>query len=148
MQPTLVLSASHPGLLYLNGLFAGEISAEAPLIRPVGSRGAVYLDYRPLTNTRQAVVRKLVFSGGAPMAESVEEAENLNIILWPGAVVEVELSPEPLGSTAQHFHLGGHSFTLDGASLRLMYVFMPSFRPKTFRLLQSAAADCHQCDRR
>ena len=119
MQPTLVLSANHPGLLYLNGHFAGEVSAETPLIRPASSRGAVYLDYRPFSNTRQPMARKLVFSGGAPLPESVEDAENLNVVLWPGSVTEVEISPECSHSALQHFQLGGHSFTLDAENSHL-----------------------------
>lgn len=119
MQPTLVLSASHPGILYLNGSFAGEISPETPLMRPVGSRGPVYLDYRPLSGACHSMARRLVFSGGVPMAESAEEAENLNIVVWPGGAVEVELSPDARTSSVQRFQLAGHSFSLDGENLHL-----------------------------
>ena len=37
MQPTLVLSAPHPGILYINGRFAGEVSHQNPLFRPVSA---------------------------------------------------------------------------------------------------------------
>ena len=111
MQPTLVLGAPQPGILYINGRFAGEISNEIPLMRPVSSRGAVYLDYRPLTNACEALARKLVFSGGEPLAESVESAANLDIVLWPGGAVEIEFTPERR-SQPQHFSLSGRSFSL------------------------------------
>ena len=96
MQPTLVVSATHPGILYINGHFDGETCLDAPLIRPVGSRGALYLEYRPLSSIHLPMARKLVFSGGIPLPESVEEAENLNVILWPGNVSEVEISPQSI----------------------------------------------------
>ena len=51
MQPTLVLSAPHPGMVYIDGRFAGEVSDEHPLLRPVGVQGPVYLEYRPLSNS-------------------------------------------------------------------------------------------------
>lgn len=114
MQPTLVLSAPLAGILYINGRFAGELSKDAPLLRPVSSHGAVYLDYRPLSGGCASMARKLVFSGGAPMQQSVDEAENLNIILWPGGTVEIELHPETLGLRPLHFELSGHHFLLDG----------------------------------
>lgn len=120
MQPTLVLSASHPGILYINGRFSGEIGEDAPLIRPVCPRGAVYLDYRPLTDAHRPMARKLVFSGGSPMSASVEEADGLNVILWPGNTVEIEISPECTVSSPQYFQLGGHNFILDRESLHLM----------------------------
>lgn len=119
MQPTLALSASHPGILYLNGRFAGEISPEMPLIRPIAARGAVYLDYRPLSGAYRSMTRKLVFSGGTPLPDSVEEAENLNIILWPGGVTEIEFAPESAHTAPRHFRLAGHDFVLDGETSSL-----------------------------
>lgn len=119
MQPTLVLTATHPGILYINGTFAGEISTDAPLMRPIAGRGAIYLDYRPFTNHHLAMTRKLVFSGGSPLMESVEEAEGLNIILWPGSIVESEFSPQATHFSRQHFNLGGHNFILDEEKLQL-----------------------------
>lgn len=119
MQPTLVLSAPHPGILYINGHFAGELSQERPLLRPAGVQGPVYLDYRPLSNACRAMARRLVFSGGTPMAESAQEAENLNIVIWPGNVCEIEFEPAVLSSGVQHFQISGRSFSLDMDSLRL-----------------------------
>ena len=116
MQPTLVLSAPHPGILYINGRFAGEISNADPLYRPVSSRGAVYLDYRPLSGDCESLARKLVFSGGEPMAQSVEEAGDLNVVIWPGGTVEIELTPA-LRASPKRFEAGGHDFTLDQGRL-------------------------------
>lgn len=120
MQPTLVVSAIHPGILYINGHFAGELCSDAPLIRPVGSRGALYLDYRPFSSAHLPLTRKLVFSGGSPMPGSVEDAESLNVILWPGNIAEIEISPQCVHPSRQHFHLNGHDFTLDGETLHLI----------------------------
>lgn len=116
MQPTLVLCAPQPGILYINGRFAGEISNDTPLMRPVSSRGAVYLDFRPLTNACDPIARKLVFSGGEPLTESAESASNLNIVLWPGGAVEIEFCPD-CRITPRYFSLSGHSFILDGNRL-------------------------------
>ena len=113
MQPTLVLSAPHPGLLYINGRFAGEIGPEESLIRPVQPRGAVYLEYRPLSGACHAMARKLVFSGGEPMAQSMEEAEGIDAVLWPGGVAEMELTPPVRRGEAMRFQIAGHSFSLE-----------------------------------
>lgn len=118
MQPTLILSAPHPGILYINGRFAGEVSGECPLLRPVGAQGPAYLDYRPLSNACGPMARRLVFSGGAPMAESAAAAENLNIVCWSGGAVEIEFMPPAAVAQPRRFHLAGHSFLLD-ADLRL-----------------------------
>jgi len=117
MQPILALSASHPGILYLNGSFAGELSADIPLMRPIGGQGAVYLDYRPLSNACRSMARRLVFSGGEPLAESVEANDNLNVIIWPGGTVEIELSPEAHAAESQSFEFAGHRFTLEAHKL-------------------------------
>lgn len=112
MQPTLVLSAPQPGILYINGRFAGEISNEDPLFRPVSSRGQVYLDYRPLSNACECMARRLVFSGGEPMPRSIEEAENLSVVIWCGGTIEIELTP-PERSTVQRFEAGGRQYALE-----------------------------------
>ena len=113
MQPTLILRAPHPGLIYLNGRFAGEVGPDDPLLRPVQPRGAVYLEYRPLSNACHSMARKLVLSGGEPLPQSAEEAEGADIVLWPGGEVEIELSPSPRRGEARRFHAAGRSFSLD-----------------------------------
>ena len=112
MQPTLILRAPHPGIIYINGRFAGEAGPDEPLLRPVQPRGAVYLEYRPLCAAFRWMARKLVFANGEPMVRSAEEAEGVDIVLWPGGAVEVELSPEARRG-AQHFRAAGRSFSLD-----------------------------------
>ena len=117
MQPTLVLSAPHPGILYINGRFAGEISRDFPLIRPVSSRGAVYLDYRPLSENCACMARKLVFSNGEPLQQSVEEAGNLSVVCWCGGTTEIELTPAEKSAPAQRFSHAGYEFTLENGHL-------------------------------
>ncbi len=90
MQPTIICTARAPGMIYINGRFAGEASTERPLMAPVSPSGAVYLEYRPLTGPGRALARRLVLSGGAPLADSVEGASGLNCVAWPGGALEVE----------------------------------------------------------
>ena len=118
MQPTLALTAPHPGILYINGRFTGEICPDSPLMRPISSRGAVYLDYRPLSDGCHSLARKLVFSGGMPLPESAEEAPGLEIIIWPGAVIEIEINPPPRVQT-RSFSIAGRNFTLDSGRLSI-----------------------------
>lgn len=120
MQPILILRAMHPGILYLNGSFAGEINSDLPLMRPVGGRGALYLDYRPLSDACKGMARRLVFSSGAPMPESAAACDGLSIIIWPGGAIEIELNPASTADEIQSLRSAGHSFTLDGARRRLI----------------------------
>ncbi len=113
MQPTLVLSAAHPGILYINGRFAGELSPTLPLFRPTAPQGALYLEFKPLNNRCEALARRLVFSSGTPMQASVEEAENLNVVLWPGNVTEIEFAPPEHTEPTRSIQLGGRSFLLE-----------------------------------
>lgn len=93
MQPTIICTAPVPGMIYLNGRFAGEASRERPLFAPVSPQGAVYLEYRPLAGDGAGLARRLVFSGGTPLAESFEDAEGLSCVAWPGGAMQVELAP-------------------------------------------------------
>ena len=91
MQPTIICTAPEPGLLRINGRFAGEISAGRPLCAPVSPVGPVYLEYAPLAGSAPALARRCVFSGGRPLAESLALAEGLACVVWPGGAVEIEL---------------------------------------------------------
>lgn len=113
MQPVLILSAAYEGILYINGRFAGELGPQLPLFRATAPQGALYLDFRPLSNACGDLARRLVFSAGAPMENSVEAAENLNVVLWPGGMVEVEFSPEARRGEALSIVLAGRRFTLE-----------------------------------
>ncbi len=113
MMPTLLLSADHPGILYINGRFAGELSGDLPLIRPSAAHGALILDYRPMDDEYRPMVRRLVFSGGVPLTESVETASGINCVIWPGGVIEIEFSPSEYLPGRQAFTRGGFSFILE-----------------------------------
>lgn len=92
MQPTIICTAPAPGMIYLNGRFAGEASSRHPLYAPVSPCGAAYLEYRPLTPAGRALARRCVFSGGAPMPDSLADAAGLSCVAWPGGVLEVEFA--------------------------------------------------------
>jgi len=121
MQPTLVVTAAHPGIISINGHFAGELSAGQPLIRPINAWGPVYLDYRPLDNSCLPLARKLVFSGGAPMAESCEACADASIVLWPNSVTELELTPRRSEASQLSFSRGGYNFTLSGGAEPVLF---------------------------
>lgn len=93
MQPTIICIAPTPGMIYLNGRFAGEAGPDRPLIAPVAPSGALYLEYRPLSGPSGGLARRCAFAGGAPVAESLEDADGLCAVLWPGGALELELAP-------------------------------------------------------
>lgn len=114
MQPMLVFSAVQPGILHINGRFAGEISADAPLMRPVAPHGPLLLDYLSFGDAYRPMARRLVFSGGRPLPESMEAAERTNCVIWPGNIIEIEFSPMEYQPSRQVFSHGGFSFMLEG----------------------------------
>ena len=118
MQPTLIICSPHPGVIYINGAFAGEAGPDRPLIRPIAGWGALYLEYRPLSGTHREMARRIVLSGGEPLPESIESAEGLSAVIWPGGEIELELTPQS-DAQVREFTLGGRSFQLDAASGRL-----------------------------
>lgn len=93
MQPTIICTARTPGMIYLNGRFAGETTPARPLIAPVSPAGALYLEYRPLSGTAPALARRVVLSGGAPLADSLTDASGLQCVAWPGGALEIEFTP-------------------------------------------------------
>lgn len=115
MQPMLAITARQEGLLYINGGFSGELGPERALFRPTNPFGAVYLDYRPLTDVHRPMARRLVLSGGSVLRESVENAAGVNLVLWPGGIIELELEPEPWELSRQLFTLDGKQFMLEGS---------------------------------
>ena len=116
MMPTLLLTAGEAGVICINGRFAGELSPDAPLIRPSASHGALLLDFRPFSDEHRPMMRRLVFSGGAPLADSVEAAGGLSCVIWPGGVIEIELIPTLYQPPRQVFSREGFSFMLEGGS--------------------------------
>ena len=111
MQPTIICTAPTPGMLYINGRFAGELSPDVPLCAPVSPQGPVYLEYRPLTGDEPPITRKCVFSGGQPMPESLAEAEGLSCVEWPGGALEIEFFP---------LERSEEEFLLDGVACRMI----------------------------
>lgn len=112
MQPTLVITAPAEGMVFINGRFAGETRQDAPLFAPVAPFGPVYLEYRPLTAGALPLARKIVMSGGAPLADSL--SGEMFATCWPGSIVEIELAPEPVPESAVE------NLTLDGMPCRLL----------------------------
>ena len=114
MQPNLVITAPESGMIYINGHFAGECGENQPLMRPVNPTGAVYIEYHPLTPHLLPMARRIVFSGGFPLVESVEEAEDVRIVCWPGHIAELELLPaESAGAAPLVFEAGGRNYGID-----------------------------------
>lgn len=93
MQPTIICTAPIPGMIYMNGRFAGEASAERPLYAPISPYGAAYIEYRPLAAGYDMLARKCVFSGGALLPDSVADADGMSVVAWPGAIFEIEFTP-------------------------------------------------------
>lgn len=112
MQPTLVITAPVPGMVYVNGRFSGEASSELPLFAPVPPFGAVYLEYHPLEPGYLPIARKIVLSSGSPLPDIL--AEDVFAIRWPGRITEIELSVPELSTPAVE------SFVLDGISFRII----------------------------
>ena len=113
MQPILAITAAHPGLLYINGHFSGEVGEEA-LLRPISARGAVYLEYRPFAEGLGPTAQRMVFSGGLPLEESIEGCELLRTLIWPGGVCEIELLPQRFVLPGRsEFHAAGRTFELE-----------------------------------
>ena len=91
MQPILSISAPAAGMVYINGRFAGEASAEAPLVMPVCAWGALYLEFRPLETGWASFARRLTLSDGRVLAQGL--ARDIYAVEWPGGVTEAELVP-------------------------------------------------------
>ena len=105
LQPTIICTSPVPGMLYLNGRFAGEVSRQCPLCAPVSPWGPAYLEYRPLAGPWAGIARRCVFSGGAPLADSLAEADGLYGVAWPGGALELEF--RPFGESREDFALEG-----------------------------------------
>ena len=105
MQPTIICLVPAAGMIYLNGRFAGEAAPERPLFAPVCPSGALYVEYRPLEGDWDGLARRLVLSGGAPLAQSLAEAEGLRCVAWPGGALELAFAPGR--RTVERFLLDG-----------------------------------------
>lgn len=92
MQPTIICASAAAGMVCVNGRFAGEAGPDRPLVLPVSPNGALYLEYRPLAGMGAGLARRLVLSGGRPLAQSLEAAAGLNCVAWPNGALEIEFS--------------------------------------------------------
>lgn len=101
MQPVAVISCRTPGIVYLNGRFAGECAQDAPLIVPVSPRGPLYIEHRPLARGFASQAHRVAFAGGALIAESAQEG--IFAVKWPGNVAELELAAAPYARAESAF---------------------------------------------
>jgi hypothetical protein len=92
LQPLVIFSSDVPGALYLNGRYAGELTAEAETALPVAPRGPLLIEHRPLVSGYLPMARRLTLSGGQPI--SLSDASGVEVALWPGGALEVLLTPE------------------------------------------------------
>ena len=90
MQPTLLISANWPGMIYLNGRFAGECSAEEKLIAPVSPAGIGLSGISAADRQRRGAESKDPLCRG----KAVGRARDVWALAWPGGAVELELFGE------------------------------------------------------
>jgi len=94
MHPMLLITSPADGLVYLNGVFAGEVRKDAPLFRPISPSGALYLEYRPFPSLHLPSADRIVFANGSPMPVSFQHTENLHAVAWPFGITEIEITPK------------------------------------------------------
>ncbi|MDO4547169.1 MAG: hypothetical protein Q4D04_03630 [Clostridia bacterium] len=95
MQPFLFISGDVPGLIYVNGRLAGKSDAE-PVCVPVSPTGAVYIEYRPMSEGYIPLARAIALSRGTIVPGSVPGGRGLSVVAWPGAIAEVFAQVQPL----------------------------------------------------
>ncbi len=144
MQPTIICTAPEAGIIYLNGRFAGEASRERPLCAPVVPSGALYVEYRPLAGCSDGMARRLVLSGGVPLAGPLADCAGLDCVCWPDGAVEIELTP--VSRSSERFPLEGTDCELSmggGTTLSLNGLDIPlpdgAGRPRLIRFRSAAA---------
>ena len=144
MQPTIICLTPSAGMIYLNGRFAGEASPQRPLFAPVSPSGALYLEYVPLEGDCGGMARRLVLSGGVPLAEPLADADGLCCVAWPGGALEIELTPPRHG--IERFTLEGMPCAMSrGSSATLSLSGVPvalpdgAGLPRLLRLKDAAA---------
>ncbi len=101
MQPVAVVSCRVPGIIYLNGRFAGECASDAPLILPVAPRGALYVEHRPLVGGYAGQAHRVAFADGELIPASVPDG--VFAVKWPGHIAELELSAAPFAQAESAF---------------------------------------------
>ena len=101
MQPVLLITSTVPGLLWVNGRPAGELNGDSPVVRPISPQGPVYLQHFPTQGGCLPLTRRLTFSAGKLLPASLDGAQGLWAVAWPGGAVEVELTPQALTESAE-----------------------------------------------
>ena len=99
MQPYLSVIAGEPSLIYINGRLAGEADGENGLLLPVMPRGPVYVETRPFRSDALPQARKIVFSSGRVLPDSVGEGSFA--LEWPGGVTEYEILSDAGGEAEE-----------------------------------------------
>jgi len=111
MQPTLVFTSAVPGMICLNGRFAGESGPDRPLMAPTAPCGALYVQYIPLECSQCATAFRCVFSGGRLMPDSLSGAGGVSALQWPNGILELEIDRPATGT--EHFTVSGIPFVLE-----------------------------------
>ena len=96
MQPMLMITSRHEGIVHINGAFSGEVRPNAPIFRPISAYGAVYIEFSPLTPGVLSIARRIALSAGKPVEAAFEEMTGLSAIAWPFGVTELEILPEKI----------------------------------------------------
>lgn len=94
MQPMILLGSAVEGIVSVNGGFWGEVRPDAPLLRPIGPYGAIYLQFQPLVPGYLSMARRFVFSAGRPVPASFDGLRGVSAVAWPFGVTELELTPD------------------------------------------------------
>lgn len=128
MQPTIVFTAPVPGMIFINGRFAGETGPDRPLMIPAAPCGAVYAEYRPLAAGQQAAAFKCVFSNGRVLPDSLASARGVSAVEWPGHILEIEVDMPEVHTI--RFTLGGAAAIIEkGPETRLFAGMLNTWLP-------------------
>lgn len=116
-HPVLYISPDTAGLIYVNGHLAGECDAAQPLVMPVAPQGALYIEYHPLRAGYMPVSRRINMAGGC-IAPGSEPLEDMYIVAWPGAVIDVEITPPRIGMLGGDMRLsaGGYEVSVSAGT--------------------------------
>ncbi len=99
MQPMLIIRSAVPGMVFVNGRFAGEAGEDSAVSMPVSARGMLYIELRPLQGGYLPLARRFAMANGRPVGTSIEGQPGLSALSWPGGVLEIELAPERARAT-------------------------------------------------
>lgn len=91
MQPIAVFTAPTPGVLNINGRFAGEAGPDSPLIIPVTPNGTLYTEFSPFSRRYRTCAHKLRIVSGRFDPDSASDM--CHMLLWPGDICEFSISP-------------------------------------------------------